>query len=49
MLKGGLQDWKAESEGNIGEDGAGGEGRGQREAAQVEDFSLIQASSSRQI
>ena len=43
-VKGGLHAQKAESDGNIDHDGAGGAGRGQREAAHVEDVALIEAS-----
>ena len=43
-LKGGLHAQKAESDGNIGHDGAGGAGRGQREAAHVEEVALVEAS-----
>lgn len=39
--KGGWHDQKADSQENIGQDGAGGAGRGQEEAAHVQDLSLI--------
>lgn len=43
-LKGGLSAQKAERDGNMGHDGAGGAGRGQREAAHVEEVALVEAS-----